>query len=65
MPFKQQIKSPLRYCLVYPNEFASRASMQSVIRWLQKEAKKFGPCSVTPRRTAHVTVKRDTTSTEL
>lgn len=45
MPFKQQIKSPLRYCLVYPKELASRPGMQSVIMWLQEEAKKFDPRS--------------------
>ena len=48
MPFKQQVKSPRRYCLVYPTALASRPGMQSVIRWLQEEAKKFDLCSVFP-----------------
>ena len=65
MPFKQQIKSPRRYFLVYPKELISRPGMQSVIRWLQEEAKKFDPCSVLARRATHGAVKRDTTSTEL
>jgi len=37
-PFKQQIKSPLQYCLVYPKELANRPGIQSVIRWLHEEA---------------------------
>jgi LysR family glycine cleavage system transcriptional activator len=46
MPFKQQIKSPMRYCLVYPKELASRSGIQAVIQWLQDEAKKFDPRAV-------------------
>jgi LysR family transcriptional regulator, glycine cleavage system transcriptional activator len=52
MPFKQQIKSPAGYCLVYPKELASRPGMQSVIRWLQGEAKRFDPLGVLNRRAA-------------
>jgi LysR family glycine cleavage system transcriptional activator len=37
-PFKQQIKSPTRYCLVYPSELARSPGMQSVIRWLHEQA---------------------------
>ena len=48
-PFKQQIKSPVNYCLVYPKELASRPGMQAVIRWLQEEAKRFDPRSVVNR----------------
>lgn len=65
MPFKQQIKSLRRYCLVYPKELASRPDMKSVIRWLQEEAKKFESSSVLAHRAAHGAVKRDTTSAEL
>ena len=46
MPFKQQVKSPLRYCLVYPRELAGRPGMQSVIQWLQEEAGRFNPRDV-------------------
>ena len=32
MPFNQQVKSPLRYCLAYAKELAGRRGVQSVIR---------------------------------
>lgn len=38
-PFKQRIKSPRKYYLVYPKELAARPGMQSVIRWLHEQAK--------------------------
>jgi len=37
-PFKQWIKSPTRYCLVYPKEAATRPGMQAVIQWLREQA---------------------------
>lgn len=37
-PLKQQVKSPLRYYLLYPKELAQRPGMQSVIRWLHEQA---------------------------
>jgi LysR family transcriptional regulator, glycine cleavage system transcriptional activator len=37
-PFKQQVKSPMRYCLLYPRELANRPGMQMVIRWLREQA---------------------------
>jgi LysR family glycine cleavage system transcriptional activator len=37
-PFKQQIRSPMKYCLVYPVEVAQRPGMQAVIRWLHEQA---------------------------
>lgn len=49
IPFKQRIKSPAKYCLVYPKELAGRAGIQAVIRWLQEEAKKFDPRSILNR----------------
>ena len=49
MPFRQQIKSPMQYCLVYPKEIAGRSDMQSVIRWLHEEVRStrgsHSPCS--------------------
>lgn len=36
-PFKQRVKSPLRYCLLYPKELANHPGMQSVIRWLHEQ----------------------------
>jgi LysR family transcriptional regulator, glycine cleavage system transcriptional activator len=39
-PFQQRIKSPLRYCLVYPDELAHRPGMQAVIQWLHEQAGK-------------------------
>jgi hypothetical protein len=38
MPFKQRIKSPTQYCLVYPKELATRPGVQAVIRWLHEQA---------------------------
>lgn len=38
MPFKQKIKSPTRYCLVYHKELATRPGMQAVIQWLHERA---------------------------
>lgn len=38
MPFKQRVKSPLKYCLLYPKELANRPGMQAVIRWLHEQA---------------------------
>jgi LysR family glycine cleavage system transcriptional activator len=49
MPFKHQIKSPLRYCLVYPKELAGRSDIESVMQWLHEEAKKFDPRAVLTR----------------
>jgi LysR family glycine cleavage system transcriptional activator len=37
-PFKRRIKSPTKYCLVYPKELAARPGMQTVIRWLREQA---------------------------
>lgn len=37
-PFKQQVKSPTKYCLVYAKEQAHRPGMQAVIRWLHEQA---------------------------
>jgi LysR family glycine cleavage system transcriptional activator len=41
-PFKQQVKCPTRYCLVYPAELASRPGIRAVIEWLREEAHKTG-----------------------
>lgn len=41
-PFKS-IKSPTRYCLVYPKELGNRPGMQEVIRWLREEAQASSP----------------------
>lgn len=40
-PFKQRVKSPLKYCLMYPKELADRPGMQAVIQWLQQQAAAF------------------------
>jgi LysR family transcriptional regulator, glycine cleavage system transcriptional activator len=37
-PFKQRVKSPTKYCLVYPKELAMRPGMQAVIGWLHEQA---------------------------
>lgn len=37
-PFSQWIKSPTRYCLVYPKESADRPAIKGVIQWLRSEA---------------------------
>jgi len=37
-PFKQRIKSPLRYCLLYPKELADRREIRTVIAWLREQA---------------------------
>lgn len=37
-PFKQRVKCPTRYCLVYPSELASRPGIRAVIDWLREEA---------------------------
>lgn len=49
MPFRRQIKSPLKYCLVYPKELAGRPGMQAVIQWLHEEANTFDPSSALNR----------------
>ena len=36
-PFKQRVKSPARYCLVYPQELAEREEIQAVMRWLREQ----------------------------
>ncbi len=41
-PFKQRIRSPTKYWLVYPRELAHRPGMQAVIRWLHEQAKDAG-----------------------
>jgi LysR family D-serine deaminase transcriptional activator len=37
-PFKQQLKGPTKYCLLYPKELANRPGMQAVIEWLHQQA---------------------------
>lgn len=37
-PFPQRIKSPSRYCLVYPKESANRSGVKQVMAWLRTEA---------------------------
>jgi|SRR5579871_1427395 len=37
-PFKQRIKSPTPYCLVYPRDLARSPGIQAVIEWLKLEA---------------------------
>ena len=37
-PLKRQVESPMKYCLVYPKELATRPGMQAVIRWLHAQA---------------------------
>lgn len=46
-PFKS-IKSPTRYCLVYPKELANRAGVPEVIRWLRDQVQTTG--SAAPRQ---------------
>ena len=41
-PFKQRVKSPTPYSLVYPKELAQRPGMQAVIHWLKEEASASG-----------------------
>lgn len=36
-PFSQRIKSPTRYCLVYPKESANRSGVKEAIKWLHEE----------------------------
>jgi LysR family glycine cleavage system transcriptional activator len=38
-PFEQKVKSPAKYCLLYPKELADRPEIQSVIAWLHEQAK--------------------------
>jgi LysR family transcriptional regulator, glycine cleavage system transcriptional activator len=38
MPLKQRIKSPTRYCLVYPKDGAMRPGMRAVMSWLREQA---------------------------
>jgi LysR family transcriptional regulator, glycine cleavage system transcriptional activator len=38
MPFRQRVKCPTRYCLVYHKELAARPSMRAVIQWLHEMA---------------------------
>lgn len=38
-PFRQAIKSPLKYYLLYPQELADRPEMQAVMAWLRQQAK--------------------------
>jgi DNA-binding transcriptional LysR family regulator len=49
-PFKHLIKSPWRYCLVYPKELAGRAGIQTVIRWLHEQADSSKWRHAPPRR---------------
>ena len=37
-PFPRIVKSPLRYCLVYPSELADRPGVHAVIEWLREES---------------------------
>jgi LysR family transcriptional regulator, glycine cleavage system transcriptional activator len=41
-PFKQRVKCPTHYCLVYPAELADRPGVKAVIEWLREEASKTG-----------------------
>ena len=36
-PFKHSIESPVKYCLVYPEELGQHPGIQSVIRWLHEQ----------------------------
>jgi LysR family transcriptional regulator, glycine cleavage system transcriptional activator len=38
MPFNRPVKSPMKYCLLYPKELAVRREIQVVIRWLHEQA---------------------------
>ena len=49
-PFKRQIKSPIRYFLVYHKTLAMRSGMQTVIRWLHEQAKGVRKTNVAPDR---------------
>jgi LysR family glycine cleavage system transcriptional activator len=40
-PFKQRIRSPARYCLLYPKELADRPEIRSVVRWLHEQAESY------------------------
>ncbi|HEV2271654.1 MAG TPA: LysR substrate-binding domain-containing protein [Steroidobacteraceae bacterium] len=42
-PFPQRIKSPTRYCLVYPKELAGRPGVRAVAEWLRQEAEGVQP----------------------
>jgi LysR family transcriptional regulator, glycine cleavage system transcriptional activator len=42
MPLGGRIKSPMKYCLVYPRELADRPGMQMVIGWLHAQAAAAG-----------------------
>ena len=39
-PFRQRVKCPTSYCLVYPSELASRPGVKAVAEWLRAEAEK-------------------------
>ena len=39
-PIDERVRSPLRYCLVYPKELISRPAMRVVIEWLKEEARR-------------------------
>ncbi len=36
-PLPQQVKSPLRYCIVYPKELESRPAIAAMIGWLREQ----------------------------
>jgi len=38
MPLRQEIKSPMKYCLLYPKELSQWRELQMVIRWLHAQA---------------------------
>lgn len=38
-PFPQRVKSPTRYCLVYPDELANSPGVKAVAEWLRQEAR--------------------------
>lgn len=40
--FSHLVKTPARYCLVYPSELADRPGVRAVIEWLRSEAEKSG-----------------------
>ena len=48
-PFAQRVRSPTRYCLVYPQELANRPGVKAVAEWLREET----------RRTTHAPVQPD------
>ena len=39
-PFNRRVKSPTKYFLVYPKEFATKPGMQTVIRWLREQVER-------------------------